>query len=74
MRANRAANEPLVRELPGRLLDIDALSEYLGVPVKSIYDMTYRRQIPFIKIGQRLRFRPAEIDAWLESQSTRPPK
>ena len=54
-----------VSALPSRLLDIGELSAYTGLPVKSIYDKVYRRKIPFIKLGQLLRFRLSDIDEWI---------
>ena len=59
-------------ESADRLLDIKELSEYLHIPVKSIYDLKYRRKIPYLKIGQRLRFRKSKIDSWLEAKSVEP--
>lgn len=51
-----------------KLLDVNQVAEYLNVSNGSVSMMVYRRQIPFIKIGGRLRFDPAEIDAWLDAQ------
>ena len=50
------------------LWDIEAVSEYLRVPVSSIYKMTgpsARHRIPHMRIGGRLRFRQTDIDRWL---------
>jgi len=51
-----------------RLLTIKEASEYLGISVKGIYNMVNRRQIPFIKIGGRLRFDKIDLDNWIEKQ------
>lgn len=51
-----------------RLLTIKEASEYLGISVKGIYNMVNRRQIPFIKIGGRLRFDKIDLDNWVEKQ------
>lgn len=52
------------------LLDIRQLSEYLGVPVNTIYDWGRRRTgPPRIKVGQALRWRLADVDAWLEDRT-----
>lgn len=51
-----------------RLWDIEDVSEYLGIPVSSIYHMTGPKaglRIPHIKLSSRLRFRRTEIDEWL---------
>ena len=50
------------------LWDIDDVSEYLRIPISSIYKMTARKasvRIPCIRIGGSLRFRRVDIDRWL---------
>jgi excisionase family DNA binding protein len=54
-----------------RLLNINELSEYLGIPKHTIYQWTSQQRIPFIKIG-RLRFDKEKIDKWLKEKSTEP--
>ena len=46
--------------------DILDLSRYLNVKVKTLYAMIYN--IPHYRIGKLIRFKKAEIDAWLESK------
>ena len=46
--------------------DIEDLSHYLNVKVKTIYSMV--PDIPHYRIGKLIRFKKAEIDAWLESK------
>ena len=65
MRSALRQLEPPVSGLPGRLLDIDELCAYTGLKKKTVYDKVYRRKIPFIKLGQLLRFRLADIDDWI---------
>jgi excisionase family DNA binding protein len=48
--------------------DIEEVSLYLKIPVSSIYKMTARKapiRIPHVRIGNKLRFRQAEVDRWL---------
>lgn len=48
--------------------DIEEVSSYLKIPVSSIYKMTARKapiRIPHIRIGNKLRFRQADVDRWL---------
>lgn len=45
-----------------RLLNIQEASEYLGFAVHTIYGWTSQRQIPFVKIGGRLRFDKRKLD------------
>ena len=57
----------------GSLWDIADVSEYLQIPVSSIYKMTARKapvRIPHIRIGGTLRFRQADIDQWLTLRTT----
>lgn len=52
------------------LLDPDALSEYLGVPVKTIYNWRSAKKGPrAVKVGRHIRFRHADVEAWLESNA-----
>lgn len=51
-----------------RLLTAQEVADWLQTPLSSIYDLTHKKRIPFLKIGSRLRFRAEEIDAWLERQ------
>jgi excisionase family DNA binding protein len=52
--------------LEDRLLDIDQLSSYLSIKKSSLYAKVERNEIPHFKIGNLLRFRKEDIDAWLE--------
>jgi excisionase family DNA binding protein len=46
--------------------DIEDLSHYLNVKVKTIYSMA--PDIPHYRIGKLIRFKKTEIDSWLESK------
>ena len=48
------------------LWTIDDTASYLGIPKMAVYKMTSAGTIPHLKIGGRLRFRRADIDAWLD--------
>lgn len=51
-----------------RLWNVEELSEYLQVPVSSIYKMTApksRTTIPHMRLSGRIRFRKSDIDRWL---------
>ena len=45
-----------------RIIDV---AEYLQLSVKTVYNKTSRGEIPFIKKGKTLYFRPEEIENWL---------
>jgi len=51
-----------------RLLIVKEASEYLGITENALYCMVYRRQIPFVKIGKRLKFDKIDLDKWIEKQ------
>jgi len=48
-----------------RLLTIKEASEYLGISEKGLYNMVYRREIPFVKLGGKLRFDIIDIEKWI---------
>jgi excisionase family DNA binding protein len=41
---------------------------FLRVTMPALYQMVYRRDLPFLKIGRRLRFDPNRIRAWLREK------
>lgn len=51
-----------------RLLTARELAELLGFAAGTIVDWAERQELPSFKIGGRLRFRLAEVEAWLETQ------
>jgi excisionase family DNA binding protein len=50
-----------------KLLTVREISEYTGIPETRIYELVARDQIPHVRIGNRIYFRPEAIDGWLES-------
>jgi len=51
-------------------LDIDDVSEMLGVTKATIYSWTSQNKIPHIKLSKRLlKFRGTEIMAWIAARS-----
>jgi len=40
----------------------------LQIPVKTIRDWTFKRQIPFKKVGRAVRFLPSEIEHWINQR------
>lgn len=50
-----------------RLWSVGDLSNYLSTPVGTIRDWVFKRQIPFYKVGRHIRFRPSDIEVWLEN-------
>jgi excisionase family DNA binding protein len=59
----------VAEDLPPRLLWPGEVSDILGVPVATLYQWR-RRSIgpPAIRVGRHLRYRPADLEAWLADQ------
>ena len=52
------------------LLGVDALAGELGVPISTIYAWRHRGLGPRgYKVGKYVRYRRADIEAWLELQA-----
>jgi excisionase family DNA binding protein len=52
-----------------RLLTVEDLAEYLGVPVATLYAWRYHRQGPqgFL-VGRHVRYRWADIEEWISDR------
>jgi excisionase family DNA binding protein len=53
-----------------RLLLVADVARILGISKAAVYNMRVRGEIPFIKIGSRLRFDPVEIALWIEAKKS----
>ncbi len=52
-----------------RLLTVEDLAEYLGVPVATLYAWRYHRQgPPGFRVGRHLRYRWADIETWISDR------
>ena len=52
-----------------RLLTVQELANYLGVPVATIYAWRYRHEgPPGFRVGRHVRFRRSDIEEWLNNQ------
>ena len=56
----------------GGLLTAKETATALGISNKTIYRLAKEGRIPYVRIHSSLRFRQADIDAWLESKSFQP--
>ena len=57
-------------ECTERLLRPKEVASWLGVPVGTLYAWSYRGNGPqTIKVGRHLRYRPSDVEAWLDSQA-----
>ena len=49
------------------LMTIKEIADTTGLSTSTIYKKVCRREIPYIKLGNRLRFDQEEIRGWLEA-------
>ena len=56
----------LTGEVRPEFSDIQDLSRYLDIKTSTIYVMVEERSIPHYRVGKLIRFKRAEIDAWME--------
>lgn len=56
------------RTTPSGLWTVKDLADFLDKPTSWIYMNHKVMGIPTLKVGQALRFRPHEIEAWLDTQ------
>jgi len=49
-----------------KLLSVDQVAEYFNISRASVYRIIERRKITFYKTGGSLRFRPEDVEKYLE--------
>jgi predicted DNA-binding transcriptional regulator AlpA len=60
----------ILLDMQAALLSPSQVSDLLGVPVATLYAWRYRGDGPeAIKIGRHLRYRPADIERWLQERA-----
>jgi len=55
-----------------RLLDVDAAARRLGLAVGTVYRKAAKCELPSVKIGERVLFRPADLDAYAQERRRSP--
>ena len=55
-----------------KLLDVQQASDMLNLAVPTLYKMTCRKAIPYLKIGSRVLFDEDKLDEWLKSKEISP--
>lgn len=70
--AGDTAAEPAAARGPGVLLTVREAAEVLAVSPKTLYRMAQLGQAPHVRLGRNVRFRHADLEAWLERRSIRP--
>lgn len=53
-------------------LTTEEVLEYLQVNLRTVYRLIKAGKIPAVRVGRQWRFRKSDIDAWLDSQQSRP--
>jgi excisionase family DNA binding protein len=51
-----------------KLLTTKEVAELLGVPYRTILDWRPDQRPPAARIGKHLRFRPSDVDSWIENK------
>ncbi|MYW97181.1 helix-turn-helix domain-containing protein [Amycolatopsis rubida] len=55
--------------MSAKLMTIEDLSEHLGVPVNTLYKWRTKGYGPTgRRVGKYVRYRPADVEAWIEAQ------
>jgi len=54
------------------LLDVDAAARRLGLAVGTVYRKAAKCELPSVKIGERVLFRPADLDAYAQERRRSP--
>jgi len=52
-----------------RLININELSEYIGLSISTIYSWVSQRRIPFVKCGRLTKFDLERINEWINESS-----
>ena len=50
-----------------QLLTMDQLAERLGVTRRHVRRLVAERRVPFLRVGRFIRFDPAHVATWLDS-------
>lgn len=53
------------------LLRVTDVVDWLGVSAKSIYRWCEEGRMPFVRAGTSLRFRRADVEAWIQQAAER---
>jgi excisionase family DNA binding protein len=71
---NSADLSTLAGGTPVSLITISELSKKIGKSPSTLYKLTMRKEIPYIKLGGAVRFDEQRIDAWILSHAVEPVK
>ncbi len=57
-----------------RLVNIKEAALYIGLKVSTLYGWVSEKKIPYVKIGDRVLFDIADLDAFIEKSKVKPVK
>lgn len=52
-----------------KLFSVSDVADFLGIKKSTVYKFVMKQKIPYVKIGARLLFDQARIEAWVREQS-----
>lgn len=52
------------------LLDSPTTAKRLGITERHLRELVVRRDIPFVKVGRLIRFKPDDLDRWIDENRT----
>jgi len=58
----------LIKIMEKRFLNIKEMSDYIGLTQGTLYVWTSQRRLPYLKVGNRVRFDLQEIEKWLKGK------
>ncbi len=66
---SQAVEEGLKQKLDeDEFFNVQQASQYLKMPVTTLYDYTSNKKIPFHKKGKKLHFSKHELNAWMKTK------
>ncbi len=54
-----------------RLMTVREASQYLAVPIATLYTRVWKRTIPFVRLGRSIRFDRDSLDRLIESNTVK---
>ena len=54
------------------LISFEEAAKYLGIKHPTLYKYTSSRKIPFVKVGRLVKFRPEDLDQWINERTIKP--
>jgi excisionase family DNA binding protein len=66
MKPKRKPEQKVETKIEPRLLRVEEAAKYLGTTIHFMRTLGWDRQIPFLRLGQRILFDRADLDAFVE--------